>query len=86
MENNEIMNNEVIETTEEIIETGMSKGLKIAVGIGISAVVGFAAYKCVVKPFITKIKAANALKEMANQAEAEAVVVESEVVSEEKEN
>ena len=30
MENNAIMNNEVIETTEEVIEnTGMSKGIKI---------------------------------------------------------
>ena len=41
MENTNIMNNEVIEATEEVIEkTGMSKGVKIAAGIGLSVVVG----------------------------------------------
>ena len=44
MENNAIMNNEVIETTEEVIEnTGMSKGIKIAAGVGLSVIVGFVA-------------------------------------------
>lgn len=45
MENNAIMNNEVIETTEEVIEnTGMSKGIKIAAGIGLNVIVGFVVY------------------------------------------
>ena len=36
MNNNEIMNNEVVEATEEVIENaGLSKGVKIAAGIGL---------------------------------------------------
>ena len=48
MENNEIMiNEEVIETTEELVESGSGNGLKIAAGIGILAAVGFGASKLV---------------------------------------
>ena len=37
MNNNEIMNNEVVEATEEVIENaGLSKGVKIAAGIGLA--------------------------------------------------
>ena len=37
MNNNEIMNNEVVEATEEVIENaGLSKGVKIAAGIGLT--------------------------------------------------
>lgn len=57
MENTEIMNNEVIEATEEIVETGMSKGVKVAAGIGLTVVVGVIAYKYVAKPVIAKIRA-----------------------------
>ena len=57
MENNAIMSNEVIETTEEVIEnTGMSKGIKIAAGVGLSVIVGFVVYKYVAKPVIANIK------------------------------
>ena len=36
MNNNEIMTNEVVEATEEVIENaGLSKGVKIAAGIGL---------------------------------------------------
>ena len=64
MENNAIMNNEVIETTEEVIEnTGMSKGIKIAVGIGLSVIVGFVVYKYVAKPVIANIKTQIELKD-----------------------
>ena len=46
MENTEIMNNDVIEATEEVIEnTGISKGVKIAAGVGLSVVVGYVLYK-----------------------------------------
>lgn len=46
MNNNEIMNNEVVEATEEVIENaGLSKGVKIAAGIGLSVVVGVVVYK-----------------------------------------
>lgn len=34
MDTNEIMNNEVIETTEEIVKTSSWKALKVAGGIG----------------------------------------------------
>lgn len=51
MNNNEIMNNEVVEATEEVIEnTGLSKGVKIAAGIGLSVVVSVVVYKYVAKP------------------------------------
>lgn len=63
MENNAIMNNEVIETTEEVIEnTGMSKGIKIAAGVGLSVIVGFVVYKYVAKPVIANIKTQIELK------------------------
>lgn len=70
MENNEIMNNEEIEeieTTEEIVETEANKGFNIPVGIGICAVVGFAAYKCVIKPVVKRIKIANEMKKIMNE-------------------
>lgn len=58
METNEIMNNEeVIEATEEIATAGSGDGLKIAAGIGLTVLVGGIAYKYIVKPIWTKIKA-----------------------------
>ena len=58
METNEIMNNEeIIETTEEIVEAGSGKGIKIAAGIGLAALGGLIAYKYIGKPVIAKIKA-----------------------------
>lgn len=66
MENTKIMNNEVIEATEEVIEnTGMSKGVKIAAGIGLSVVVGYVVYKYVAKPVVANIKAQINQKKMA---------------------
>ena len=57
MNNNEIMNNEVVEATEEVIENaGLSKGVKIAAGIGLSVVVGVVVYKYVAKPVIANIR------------------------------
>lgn len=81
MENTAIMNNEVMETTEEIIETGMSKGLKVAAGIGLTVIVGVIAYKYVAKPVIAKIKAEINQKKMV-AAEAEMYVGESDVSEE----
>lgn len=82
MNNTEIMNNEVIDTTEEVIEnTGMSKGVKIAAGIGLSVVVGVIVYKYVAKPIIANIKTQIAQKKMA--AEEQTIILdESEVVTE----
>ncbi len=82
MNNNEIMNNEVMETTEEVIEnTGMSKGVKIAVGVGLSVVVGLVVYKYVAKPVIANIKAQLRQKKMAAK-EQTIVVDEYDVVAE----
>ena len=80
MENNAIMNNEVIETTEEVIEnTGMSKGIKIAAGVGLSVIVGFVVYKYVAKPVIANIKTQIELKKMA--AEEKTIIVDEADVS-----
>lgn len=66
MNNNEIMNNEVVEATEEVIENaGLGKGVKIAAGIGLSVVVGVVVYKYVAKPVIANIKAQIEQKKMA---------------------
>lgn len=77
MENTKIMNNEVIEATEEVIEnTGMSKGVKIAAGIGLSVVVGYVVYKYVAKPVVANIKAQINQKKMAAE---EQMYADSEV-------
>ena len=82
MENNAIMNNKVIETTEEVIEnTGMSKGIKIAAGVGLSVIVGFVVYKYVAKPVIANIKTQIELKKMAAE-EKTVILEESDVVTE----
>lgn len=79
MENTKIMNNEVIEATEEVIKnTGMSKGIKVAAGIGLSVVVGVIVYKYVAKPVIANIKAQIEQKKMA--AEEQTIILnESDV-------
>lgn len=85
MENAKIMNNEVIEATEKVIEnTGMSKGVKIAAGIGLSVVVGYVVYKYVAKPVVANIKAQINQKKMA--AEEQAMYVDSEVEDAVEEN
>ena len=85
MENTEIMNNDVVEATEEVIEnTGMSKGIKIAAGVGLSVVVGYVLYKYVAKPVVANIKARINQKKMA--AEEQAMYAEYEVVNPIEEN
>jgi len=85
MENTKIMNNEVIEATEEVIEnTGMSKGVKIAAGIGLSVVVGYVVYKYVAKPVVANIKAQINQKKMA--AEEQVMYADSEVEDAVEEN
>lgn len=84
MDNTKIMDNEVIEATEEVIEnTGMSKGIKIAAGIGLSVLVGVVVYKYVAKPVIANIKAQIHQKKMA-ESEQEMYVDESDGISEEE--
>lgn len=85
MENTEIMNNDVIEATEEVIEnTGMNKGVMIAAGVGLSVVVGYVLYKYVAKPVVANIKARINQKKMA--AEEQTIYAESEVVNPIEEN
>ena len=58
MDTNKIMvNEEVIEVTEEIATAGYGKGFKVAAGIGLTVLGGFIAYKYVIKPIVAKIKA-----------------------------
>ena len=58
MDNNEIMLNEdVIEVTEEIATAGFGKGFKVAAGVGLTSLGGFVAYKYAIKPIVAKIKA-----------------------------
>lgn len=57
MMNEEIMVNELIEGTEEIATASSGKGFKVAVGVGVAALVSVVAYKYVIKPIVVKIKA-----------------------------
>lgn len=60
MEEQNIMNEEVVEATEEVVtETGSGKVFKVLVGAGIVAgVVGLGrlAYKRLIKPLVNKLK------------------------------
>ena len=57
MENNEIMNNdEVMETTEEIVNTVSHSGMKTAAMIGAAMIAGALTYKFVVVPAGAKLK------------------------------
>jgi hypothetical protein len=58
MNTNEIMVNEVIETTEGIATASSGKGFKVAAGyISLAVLGGCVAYKYVIKPVTAKIKA-----------------------------
>lgn len=62
MENNEIINDEVIEATTDLTTTGLSKGFKVNLGIGLTVLAGVVTYKYVIKPVVKKIKAKRAQK------------------------
>ena len=58
MDTNEIMvNEEVIEATEEIATASSGNGIKMTAGIGLAVLGGVVAYKYIVKPMVAKIKA-----------------------------
>lgn len=77
MDANEMMNEEVMEATEEIVNSGSGKGFKVAAGVGIAVLVGGVAYKYAVKPLVAKIKA----KKEQKKAEAEAKdYIDAEIV------
>lgn len=74
MENNEIMvNDEVIEATEEIADVKSGNGLFVAAAVGAALIVGAIVYKKVIKPAIAKAKAK---KEASEVIEAEFEEVE----------
>lgn len=75
METNEIMNNEVIETTEEIVKTTSGKVLKCVSEIGLVVACGFVAYKYIAKPIVNKLKTK---KEEKTIYEAEAEVMKGD--------
>jgi len=58
MNTNEMMvNEEVIEATEEIATAGSGKVFGVAARVGLTVLGGFVAYKYVIKPMVAKIKA-----------------------------
>lgn len=57
MENEIINNEEVLETTEEIVAENSNKGLVAVAAIGATLIVGTLVYKKIVKPLIAKHKA-----------------------------
>lgn len=65
MDTNEIMvNEEVIELTEEIATASSGNGIKMAAGVVLAVLGGVAAYKYLVKPIVAKIKAKKERKAM----------------------
>lgn len=75
MENNEtMMNNEVIERAEETTNGGSIDGRKVAIGVGLTALVGAIVYKKVIKPKFNKLikkVVAECLKDQAQEAQFE---------------
>lgn len=63
METNEIMNNEeVMDTTEEIVKTASKGGFSKVATIGVAMIAGGLAYKFVVAPVVGKLKEMKARK------------------------
>lgn len=54
--NNEIMNEDVIETTEEIVKTSSGNGFGKVATIGLAMIAGGLAYKFVVAPAAARFK------------------------------
>ncbi len=58
MENNEIMTNEeVMETTEEIVKVSSANGFKKAAAFGLVFIAGYVAGKYIIDPAVARIKA-----------------------------
>lgn len=63
METNEIMNNEeVMDTTEEIVKTASKSGFSKVTTIGVAMIAGGLAYKFVIAPAVGKLRAMKAHK------------------------
>lgn len=81
MENNELMNNEVMET-EEIAEVPCEEkdyNLLIA-GIGIGVVAGIAAYNYIIKPVASKVKTFIAKKKAETEEKKKVIVLDQSEV------
>lgn len=52
-----MVNEEVVEVTEDIVNVGNGKGFKVAAGVGLAGLGGYAIYKFIVKPLLAKRKA-----------------------------
>lgn len=80
METNEIMlNDEVMDVTEDIVTESSGSCLKTVAGIGVAVVVGGLIYKYVAKPIYNKVKE----KKEQKKIEAEAVELVDDYDSEE---
>ena len=68
MENNEIMTNEeVMETTEEIVKVSSANGFKKAAAFGLVFIAGYVAGKYIIDPAVARIKAQRLNKKMVEQ-------------------
>ena len=68
MENNEIMTNEeVMETTEEIVKVSSANGFKQAAAFGLVFIAGYVAGKYIIDPAVARIKARRLNKKMVEQ-------------------
>ena len=81
MENNEIMTNEeVMETTEEIVKVSSANGFKKAAAFGLVFIAGYVAGKYIIDPAVARIKARRLNKKMVEQDFEEEVIVNEETV------
>lgn len=83
MENMEtiVTNEEVIETTADLAQAGLSKGFKVGLGVGLAVLTGGLAYKFIIKPVMTKIKSQ---RELAAETDDFEPPIEGEVIEFEK--
>lgn len=87
MENNEIMTNEeVMETTEEIVKVSSANGFKKAAVFGLVFIAGYVAGKYIIDPTVARIKARKQSKQMVEQDDfedsEEEVIANGETVEE----
>lgn len=67
--NNEIMNEEVIETTEEIVKASSGNGFRKVAGIGLAMIAGGLVCKFVVEPGVARFKAWRKTRQMISQTD-----------------
>lgn len=90
METNEIMaNEEVMETTEEVVKVSSANGFKKAAVFGLVFIAGYVAGKYIIDPTVARIKARKQNKQMVEQDDfddfEEEVITDGETVEENQE-